>query len=101
MASRVELNALLEDILGSDRVHFQPPASVRLSYPCIVYSRDNIRTSYAGNAPYALKKRYQVTVIDKNPDSDIPDKIAALPTSSFSTYFTADNLNHHIFNLYF
>lgn len=101
MATRVELNALLESILGTDKVHFQPPASVSLSYPCIVYSRDDIDTRFADNIPYTRFKRYQVTVIDKNPDSVIPDKVAALPMCSFATHFTTDNLNHDIFNLYF
>lgn len=101
MATRVELNALLESILGTGKVHFQPPASVSLSYPCIVYSRDDIDTRFADNIPYTRFKRYQVTVIDKNPDSVIPDKVAALPMCSFATHFTTDNLNHDIFNLYF
>jgi hypothetical protein len=72
-----------------------------MSYPCIVYERDDIDTKFADNRPYSHKKRYQVTVIDPNPDSEIPDRVAELPLCSFSRAFKADNLNHDIFNLFF
>lgn len=101
MGSRLNLHAILKTALGSDHVYFQPPASVTMQYPCIVYSRAAVDTKYANNKPYAQKKRYSVTVIDQNPDSLIPDKIAALPLCSFSRHFKVDNLNHDIFNLYY
>lgn len=98
---RLELQALLEGILGTRNVYFQPPANVQMSYPCIVYERDNARTRFAGNAPYRYTKRYQVTVIDQNPDSPIPDKIAQLPMCTFSRHYATNNLNHDAFTLYF
>jgi hypothetical protein len=42
-----------------------------------------------------------VTVIDRNPDSEIPDKVAALPMTLFNRWFAADNLHHDVFNVYF
>jgi hypothetical protein len=101
MAPRLELQALLENILGTRHVYFQPPANVQMQYPCIVYQRDYANTQFADNGPYRYTKRYQVTVIDNNPDSDIPDKVASLPLCTFDRFFAADNLNHDIFNLYF
>jgi hypothetical protein len=101
MAPRVDLQALLEEVLGSDRVYFQPPNNVVLSYPCIVYKRDSARTKFADNDPYLRYKRYQVTVMDKDPDSAIPDKVAALPRCLFDRFFTAGQLNHDVFNIFF
>lgn len=101
LPSRVKLQLLLEQILGSEEVHFNPPSNVQMQYPSIVYSRDNAVTRFAGNAPYLYKKRYQVTVIDGNPDSDIPDKVAALPMCTFNRHFKADNLNHDVFTIFF
>lgn len=101
MAPRLELQTLLETLLGTPNVYFQPPANVQMKYPCIVYSRDAADTKFAGNNPYARTKRYQVTVIDRDPDSLIPDKIAALPMCSHNRFFTADNLNHDVFTLFF
>jgi hypothetical protein len=101
MAQRLELQELLVDLLGSSNVYFQPPATVTMQYPCIVYSRNTMHTDFADNRPYKSKKRYQLTVIDQNPDSDIPDKVAELPLCSFERFFAADNLNHDIYNLFF
>mgnify|MGYP001400307847 CR=1 FL=1 len=101
MADRTELQELLESILGSNAVYFQPPPTIQLVYPCIIYKRSNINTKFANNYPYKLAKEYTITVIDKDPDSIIPDKIAALQTCVFDRYYTADNLNHNVFTIYF
>lgn len=101
MTGRLELQSMLEAILGTRNVYFQPPESLIMSYPCIRYERDLITIKSADNRPYTTHKRYLVTVIDKNPDSEIPDHIASLPQCSFSRHFTADGLNHDVFNLYY
>jgi hypothetical protein len=101
MGRRLDLQKDLEKALGSKHVYFQPPANVHLEYPCIVYHRDLVDELYADNFAYRRLKRYQVTVIDRNPDSPIPDRVAALPLCSFSRFFTSENLNHDIFTIYF
>jgi hypothetical protein len=101
MAPREELQTLLKNVLGSDHVYFQPPPTVQMSYPCIVYKRDDVTTLFAANMPYQNMKRYLVTVIDKDPDSKIPSKIAALRSCIFDRFYTADNLNHDVFKLFF
>lgn len=99
MGQRLELQTLLEGF--ADNVYFQPPANISLVYPCIIYHRDYAQATFADNAMYHNTKRYMVTVIDRNPDSAIPDKVAALPMCIFNRFFTADNLNHDVFNLFF
>jgi hypothetical protein len=101
MANRIDLQALLEVVLGSSNVYFQPPANVQMQYPCIVYVRDSADSKFADNKKYRYTKRYQVTIIDRDPDSVIPDTIAQLPLCGFQRFFTKDNLNHDVFNLYF
>lgn len=101
MGSRLELQTLLEDLLGSRNVYYQPPESVKMSYPAIVYSRYDIENNHADNNPYKQTLAYQVTVIDKNPDSEIVMKVSRLPMCSYDRHFTSDNLNHDIFTLYF
>lgn len=101
MGQRLDLQALLVYILGSDNVYFQPPPSIKMLYPCIVYNRDYEATRFAGDKPYSHKKRYQVTVIDRNPDSIIPAKIAELPMCIFERFYAADNLNHDVYKLFF
>jgi len=101
MGQRLELQTLLEALLESEFVYFQPPASVQMSYPCIVYKRDDMDTKFADNRPYSLTTRYSVTVIDRDPDSVIPKKVASLPQCIFNRSFVAENLNHDVFVLYF
>lgn len=98
---RLQLQALLELILGSENVYYQPPAGVQMRYPAIVYHWDDTDTRFADNRPYRHVRRYQVTVITTDPDSDIPGKVADLPMCTFSRAFSSDNLNHRIYDLYF
>lgn len=101
MGSRTDLHTILTSLLGSSNVYFQPPASIEMKYPCIVYERDYFKKEFADNISYSIGKRYNLTVIDKNPDSTIPDRVAALPKCAFDRHFVADNLNHDVFSIYF
>lgn len=101
MGTRLELQSRLEDILGSENVYFQPPPNVTMSYPAIVYNRDYQAVQFADNSPYYRTRRYQVTVIDADPDSLIPDKIAGLPMSVYDRHSIVDNLNHDYYDVYF
>lgn len=101
MASRLELQTRLEEILGSSNCYFQPPASLKMSYPAIRYKLNSIDNQNANNRAYILSRSYEVTVIDANPDSEIPDKVLQLPMCRFNRHYTADNLNHYVFTLYY
>lgn len=98
---RLQLQSLLETLQASQNVYFQPPANTQIVYPCIVYKRDDITVAHADNIPYRLTKRYLVTLIDKNPDNPVVDRVAALPMCSYNRAFVKDKLNHDVFILYF
>lgn len=98
---RLDLQQLLEQTLGTEKVYFQPPPNVAMVYPAIVYNRDSSVTKFADDKPYASTKRYQVTVIDRDPDSEIPDRVAALPHCRHERFFATSGLNHDVFTLYF
>ena len=80
--TRDDLHEIFVNILGSRNVYFQPPENVKIQYPAIVYSLSEIRNTFADNSVYSRKKAYDVTVIDKNPDSEIVDKVSELPQLS-------------------
>lgn len=101
MATRLDLQQLLVDLLGSTNVYFQPPESVEMDYPCFVYHRENMDTDHANNSLYKKKTRYQVTYIDRDPDNEIIDKLLEVPLCSYDRFFTSDNLNHDVFRLFF
>lgn len=99
MGKRRDLHSLLAAIV--DHVYFQPPSNIQLVYPCIIYTRDFADTKFADDLPYSFMQRYSVMVIDKDPDSALPAKVAALPRAVFNRFFVADNLNHDVFSVYF
>ena len=102
MASRLELHEEFCNILGSRNVYFQPPASIKLNYPCIVYSISNVNKQNANDKMYKSMNEYKVVVIDSDPDSEIPSKIIAhFPMCRFDRAYTSDNLNHSALSLYY
>jgi hypothetical protein len=101
MGQRTSLQTLFRDLLGSGNVYFQPPPSLQMQYPAIVYRRDDNRVEHAGNKPYTRRTRYEVILIDQNPDSNIREKIEALPLCSYDRFYTANKLNHDVFKLFF
>ena len=103
---RLSLHATLQALIGIRRdrkpnVYFQPPSTVRMNYPCIVYSRNDANAVYADNKLYNFTRGYLITVIDEDPDSEIPDKVFQLPMCSFDRHFTVDNLNHDTYKLFY
>lgn len=101
MGSRIELQSFLENLLGSRNVYFQAPPSTSMNYPCIIYEKSSIKSKFANNSLYMYKKAYSITIIDSNPDSDIPDKFLKLPLCSFDRHYKSDNLYHDVYNLYY
>jgi hypothetical protein len=95
--SRLELQTLLEGL--TEHVYFQPPST--MSFPCIKYERDGSHKEWAGNKPYQHAKRYSVTVIDRNPDSTLPDSVEDLSFCAFDRAFQQDGNNHWVFTLFF
>lgn len=101
MNRRLELHELLCEILGSRSVYFQPPESVKMEYPAIVYSRNRIDIKHANDDSYLQRTSYSITVIDKNPDSDIVTRMSKIPQCRFDRHYVSDNLNHDIFTIFY
>lgn len=99
---RMELDLVLREVLGSDNVYFQPPENTKIDYPCVIYARNYANARYADNNTYSFKYRYQITYIDREPDSDFPERlIQRLPMCTYDRHYTADNLNHEVLNVYY
>lgn len=102
MDQRPELQQLLKSLFDKNpHVYHNPPPSVKLVYPCIVYKLVGMPDRYADNKPYFRHRRYQLTVIDPDPDSRLREKVAELKWCNFDRPFVSDNLNHYVFTLYF
>ena len=102
MVRRLQLHEELVEVLGSRNVYYQPPESKKLSYPCIMYSMSDIVTEYADNTIYKKLKRYDIVVIDRDPDSDIADKLLEhFKYCSYDRSYSADNLHHFVCTLFY
>lgn len=98
--TREELQTLLETILGSDQVYYQPPQSIRMSYPAIIYELADIKSIHAENLPYIVTRKYSVKLVTRDPDSAVVGVLSRLPKTRFDRHFVSDNLNHFVFNIY-
>ena len=101
MSSRTDLQNKLEVLLESRNVYYQPPATVMMNYPAIVYSRKRIESKFANDAKYSKMNCYELIVIDGKPDNPVIDKLLDLPYSSSDRHYTADNLHHDVITLYY
>jgi len=100
MKTRVQLHNELLTVLS--KAYFQPPESLKLSYPCIVYSLEGDQISRADDLAYKRMKRYTVTVIDDNPDSEYSDELLnKFEYCSFDRCFVSNNLYHYTHTIYY
>ena len=101
MASRLDLQTLLESTLGSGNVYYQAPSNVSMQYPAIRYSRKNIDNKFADDVVYMQTLEYELTVIDEDPDSAVVMNVSKLPMCKFDRHYASNNLNHDVFIIKF
>ena len=99
MRSRLELHKLLKEVIESDNVYFQPPPATKMKFPCLVYERVVINTRYANNHPYQHGVVYQLTYIDRDPDSPIVMKLADLPQCAWERVYKANEMYHNVLRI--
>lgn len=97
-----ELQTILQGIIGEgNSCYFQPPDDIYLTYPAIVYDLSNDDVDYANNKKYRYMKRYEITIMTEEPDSDIPDLVGELEYCRFVRHYSQNNLHHFIYEIYF
>lgn len=98
---RTDLHVILESILGSSNVYFQPPESIKMKYPAIVYYLYRIDTDKADDTSFYKWNHYRIQYISRNPENEVALTILDLPYCSYNGRFVTDNLYHDNFDLYF
>lgn len=101
MERRLELHEILCGLLGSRKVYYNPPESLKMEYPAIRYSKKDIQGRFADNRIYSKMTCYELIVISKTADHEVIDKLMELPYISFDRHYKSDNLNHDVLTLYF
>lgn len=95
--TRSELSQTLHKIC--ENCYFSPPSN-GMAYPCIKYNFEGQKVVHADNKRYFVMDHYSLILIDENPDSEYKDLILELDYCSLDRTYTADNLNHFVFTLY-
>lgn len=99
---RLALDSEFRRILGNNNTYFQPPSTVQLKYPCMIYNLVAGDTRYADNNGYFMARRYEVTHVHRDPDVDLLDVMPReFRNCRFDRRYTADNLYHDVYTLYF
>lgn len=98
---RKELQTVLETILGSRNVYFQPPENFKMKYDCIVYKRDPRTNLHADNLVFGHRQGWTLTHISTSPVSPTVQALADLPTCRPEQSYVADNLYHNVYHIYF
>lgn len=101
MGNRIDLQKMLEELIDTKQVYFEPPESIKLSYPCIIYGLSNEDVRFADDVKYLKKKAYDLTVISRNPDDELFDKVSDIQYCIFDRRFDTSNLTHTVYRLYF
>lgn len=95
--TQLELSQTLHKIC--EHCYLSAPSSGMI-YPCIKYSFEGQRVMYADNKKFIVMNHYTLILIDENPNSEYLDLILDLDYCSLDRTYTADNLNHFVFTLY-
>lgn len=98
MGNRLILDQMLRAL--TNNVYYQPPTGTMMKYPAIKYSRSTIDIRHADDGSYSQDTNYEIIVIDRNPDSPIVDAVSKFSGIRHSRHYTADGLNHDVFNIY-
>lgn len=99
--NRLELSDILSSVMekcGEEpHLYFQPPESVKLEYPCIIYHMRNLDSRYANDRPYKIDVGYDVMYITRSPISKVPVELVKLPSFRYDRYYTSNGLYHYAY----
>lgn len=98
MANRLNLQAKFLEL--TPNVYYQPPSSIRMNYPAIRYKRTILDNEFADDSVYIQNVAYEVTVIDRNPDSEIAMNVSKFPSCRYLRHYESEGLNHDVFIVY-
>lgn len=107
MGRRPSLQSELQALIGpradgKQNVYFQPPESVKLNYPCIVYNETRPSIHRANDKAYEYTQCYEITLIGKDAEWDLPEMLVKhFRHITIERFFVSDNLYHVALTLYY
>lgn len=95
-----KLRSIFVDEVGVKNVYFQPPSTVKMEFPCIVYEISAPDDEHADNQIYIDRLRWKVTLITRSPKPKEFTRLRYVQSCVFDRHYTADNLHHYAFEIY-
>ena len=101
MNSRTRLHSVLQETAPGVTLYYQPPENIKLTYPCIVYTFDKIKSLEANNSRYIRYDKYTIKLIGSLSDVEKwSDRILDLRYCNLDTTFVSDGLYHYVYQIY-
>lgn len=101
MDRRLKLHDELLSIFEKN-VYYQPPESIKLSYPCFLYELSGGQNIRANNKSYLFTRRYDGIYITRYPDHNfIEILLSHFNHISYDRRYVTDNLYHDTFTIYY
>ena len=105
----------LTDLLGTNKVYFQPSADAGtgemgesyiftgIEYPCFIMERTTAYQPRANDRNYFFRPGYQVTYINRDePDPEMLERVMQrFGHCQYQRHFSRDNLHHDVFMIYY
>lgn len=87
---------------GVKNSYFEPPANIKMTYPCMVLKRGVMSSRHAGNRTYKVDDAWDITWIRLDPDDGMVHKfLDAYQMIRHARTYVADGLHHDQFKLYY
>ena len=94
--TRLTLHQALIDVLGSRNVYYNPPETLKMEFPAIVYKLDFIEPIHADNKNYLDWTTYKIFVVSSKPDHPAIRKILNMEMTRYSTSYTREGFYHTV-----
>lgn len=102
MSRRLKLQEKLEELLENRNVYYQPPDTIKINYPAIIYNKQTIDKRSADDTAYTLTDCYELIVINKLPNDELVNKLLlTFAMVSHDRHYASDGLNHDVLTLYY
>lgn len=96
-----KLRQILQDNGLDVNIYFEPPRSISVKTPNILYKLDRSKPIYGDNKAYVDIAEYTVIFRTKEPCCIIHNDLLKLGQSSFVSKYTKDGLNHYQYKIYY
>lgn len=100
--SLIELQAEYAALEGVKNAYYQDPGDSSMHPPYVMIDESAPNdVKHADNVIFSKMKGYQITLVLRDPVSEIPDLVEALPYTRFDRKFRTNGLHHYTYIRFF